>query len=104
MHLPGTGSHVTAAGGEIFGVSLEGVEVEGIRRVLQLNFLWVADLEQKLAAAFGVQRLGTDRRSPKWVTFVIDRQGVVRNVIAPEFNIDKHVDEAVAALRSMPRA
>ena len=68
---------------------------------LQLNFPLVADRDQRLAAAFGVQRLWGLLPFAKRVTFVVDREGVVRNVIASEFNIDKHVDEAIATLRSI---
>ena len=35
------------------------------------------------------------------VTFVVDGAGVVRKVIASEFNIDRHIDEAITALRSI---
>jgi peroxiredoxin len=37
----------------------------------------------------------------KRVTFVVDGSGVVRNVIAAEFNVDKHIDEAIATLQSI---
>jgi peroxiredoxin Q/BCP len=90
-------------GGEIFGVSLEGVEThKAFAESLQLNFPLVADRDQRLAAAFGVQRLWGLLPFAKRVTFVVDRDGVVRDVIASEFNIDKHVDEAIATLRSIP--
>jgi peroxiredoxin len=54
-----------------------------------------------VAAGFGVQRLWGLLPFAKRVTFVVDRAGVVRNVIASELNIDKHVDEAITTLRSM---
>jgi len=93
---------VTAAGGEIFGVSLESVEKhKAFAESLQLNFPLVADSDQRLAAAFGVQRLWGLLPFAKRVTFVVDGEGVVRNVISSEFNIDKHVDEAIATLRSI---
>lgn len=68
---------------------------------LKLNFPLVADTDQALAAAFGVQRLWGLLPFAKRVTFVVDREGVVRNVIASELNIDKHVDDAIATLRSI---
>ena len=68
---------------------------------LKLNFPLVADEDQKLAAAFGVQRLWGLVPFAKRVTFVVDGGGVVKNVIASELNIDKHVDEAIATLQSM---
>jgi peroxiredoxin Q/BCP len=83
-------------------VSLEGVEThKAFAESLNLNFPLVADREQVLAAAFGVQRLWGLLPFAKRVTFVVDREGVVRNVVASELNIDRHVDEAIATLRSI---
>jgi thioredoxin-dependent peroxiredoxin len=84
-------------------VSLESVEKhKAFAESLQLNFPLVADSDQRLAAAFGVQRLWGLLPFAKRVTFVVDGEGVVRKVISSEFNIDKHVDEAIATLRSIP--
>jgi peroxiredoxin Q/BCP len=84
-------------------VSLESVEKhKAFAESLQLNFPLIADSDQRLAAAFGVQRLWGLLPFAKRVTFVVDGEGVVRNVISSEFNIDKHVDEAIATLRSIP--
>jgi peroxiredoxin Q/BCP len=83
-------------------VSLEGVEKhKAFADSLKLNFPLVADQKQVVAAGFGVQRLWGLLPFAKRVTFVVDRAGVVRNVIASELNIDKHVDEAITTLRSM---
>jgi len=83
-------------------VSLEGAERhKAFAESLQLNFPLVADSDQLLASAFGVQRLWGLLPFAKRVTFVVDREGVVRKVIASEFNIDKHVDEAIATLRAL---
>ena len=68
---------------------------------LKLNFPLVADEKQTLAAGFGVQRLWGLLPFAKRVTFVVDKGGVVRNVIASEVDIDKHVDEAIATLTSL---
>jgi peroxiredoxin len=35
------------------------------------------------------------------VTFVIDKQGIVRRVIKSELDVDRHVDEALAALAEL---
>jgi peroxiredoxin len=48
-----------------------------------------------------VQRLWGLLPLAKRATFVVDREGVVRGVTASEFDIDRHVDEAIATLRSM---
>jgi peroxiredoxin Q/BCP len=83
-------------------VSLEGVEKhKAFAESLKLNFPLVADEKQTVAAGFGVQRLWGLVPFAKRVTFVVDEEGVVKNVIASELNIDKHVDEAIATLRSM---
>jgi peroxiredoxin len=68
---------------------------------LKLNFPLIPDPDKKLAGAFGVLWLWGLVPITKRVTFVVDRAGVVRNVIASEFNIDKHIDEAIATLRSI---
>ena len=83
-------------------MSLEGVEKhKAFAESLKLNFPLVADEKQTLAAGFGVQRLWGLVPFAKRVTFVVDKGGVVRNVIASELNIDKHVDEAIATLRTL---
>jgi peroxiredoxin len=53
-----------------------------------------------VAAAFGAARIGGWLPS-KRVTFVIDKQGIVRKVIKSELDVDRHVDEALAALESI---
>jgi peroxiredoxin Q/BCP len=67
----------------------------------KLNFPLVVDRDRKLANAFGVTRLWGLVPFVKRVTFVIDAEGIVRKVIASEFDIDRHVDEAIAALRDL---
>jgi len=54
-----------------------------------------------VASAFGVARIG-GWLPTKRVTFVIDKQGVVRKVIRSELNVDRHVDDALAALVDLP--
>lgn len=68
---------------------------------LKLNFPLIADPDKKISGAFGVLRLWGLLPITKRVTFVVDAKGVVRNVIASEFAIDRHVDGAIATLRSI---
>lgn len=68
---------------------------------LKLNFPLVIDADQKICSAFGVLRLWGLLPFPKRVTFVVDAEGVVRKTIASELDIDRHVDEAIAALRDL---
>jgi peroxiredoxin len=86
----------------IFGVSLDGIDKhKAFAESLKLNFPLAADPDQKVSGAFGVQRLWGLVPFVKRVTFVVDGSGVVRNVIASEFDIDKHVDEAIATLQAI---
>ena len=93
---------VTATGAEIFGVSLDAADQhKKFADSLGLNFPLVHDPDRKLCDAFGVLRLWGLLPFPKRVTFVVDGAGIVRKVIASELNAERHVDEAVAALRAI---
>ena len=92
---------MNAAGAEIYGVSVDGIEKhKAFAESLKLDFPLVADPDKRVSSAFGVLRLWGLIPFSKRVTFVVDARGVVRKVIASEFDIDRHVDEAIAALRA----
>lgn len=65
-----------------------------------LQFPLVSDRDAKISGQYGVSRLG-GWLPTKRVTFVIDKEGVVREVIHSEFKIDKHIDEAIAVLKKL---
>jgi peroxiredoxin Q/BCP len=97
---------IEAAGGAIVGVSMDSREAH--RKFIadhQLNFPLISDREGVVCKAYGVARLGglLSFIPPKRVTFVIDRDGVVRRVIQSELGIAKHIDEALDALRGLAR-
>ncbi|MEW6269297.1 MAG: peroxiredoxin [Thermodesulfobacteriota bacterium] len=92
---------IEQAGAAIVGVSMDSQESH--RKFIadhRLNFPLLADREATICKAFGVARLG-GWFPPKRVTFVIDRDGVVRRVIQSELGIAKHVDQALATLREL---
>jgi len=68
-----------------------------------LPFALVSDAEAGVARAFGVARVGGWLPS-KRVTFVIDKQGIVRRVIKSELDVDRHVDDALEALAEIQPA
>ncbi len=68
-----------------------------------LPYPMVSDRSAQIASAYGVARLGGWLPS-KRVTFVIDKQSIVQHVIQSEFNIDRHIDEAIGALRRLQGA
>jgi thioredoxin-dependent peroxiredoxin len=94
---------IAAAGGVVLGVSMDS-ETSHKKFAGQhgLNFPLLSDRDASICKAFGVARLG-GWLPPRRVTFVIDRDGIVRRVIASEFNANKHVDDAIATLRSLER-
>jgi thioredoxin-dependent peroxiredoxin len=85
-------------------VSLDTVEKHAaFAEAHQLRYPLVSDRSAAIAAAYGVARLGGWLPTRR-VTFVIDKQGIVRQVIQSEFNIDRHLDEALATLRRLQGA
>ena len=66
----------------------------------KLPFLLASDADGHLRRVFGVtRRLGI---LPDRVTFVIDREGIVRHVTRALFSAGAHVTEALAAIRTLP--
>ena len=88
--------------------SLDDPQFEANHIVLfNLPYPLLADPDASIAKAYGVGRLGGVLGGwlpTKRVTFVIDKEGVVRHVISSEFNIDKHIDEAIDALQRLQAA
>ena len=94
-------SEVAALDAEIVGVSFDTAEKHAqFADKYQLPFPLVSDSDGKIAGQYGVARLG-GWLPTKRVTFVIDKQGTVRNVIQSEFGIDKHIDDAIASLTQL---
>ena len=94
-------AEVAALDGEIVGVSLDTADKHAqFAEHHSLPYPLVSDHDAKISSAFGVARLG-GWLPTKRVTFVIDKGGVVRNVIQSEFNIDKHIQEAIGTLKRL---
>jgi peroxiredoxin Q/BCP len=94
-------AEIAALDAEIIGVSLDTPEKHGaFAERYELPYPLVSDRDAAIATAYGVQRLG-GWLPTKRVTFVIDKQGIVRRVIHSEFNIDLHIDEAMETLREL---
>lgn len=88
------------AGAEVVGISSDRVgSHEAFAAKHRLPFILLSDPKGAVRAAYGVQRtLGLiDGR----VTFVIDRQGVVRMAFSSQIRPKKHVDEALRIVRSL---
>ena len=85
----------------ILGVSLDTeTSHQRFQEKHNLNFLLVSDKKKELSQMFGVLRLG-GLLLLKRVTFVIDRDGIIRKVIRSETDMHTHVDTALEALDNL---
>jgi peroxiredoxin Q/BCP len=86
-----------AAGAEVVGVSSDSAASHArFAERHRLPFPIVADTDRRVRKLFGVPNpLGV---IPGRVTYVIDRDGIVRLVYAALFASDKHVAQALAAV------
>ncbi|MEJ5255536.1 MAG: peroxiredoxin [Acidimicrobiales bacterium] len=89
----------TEAGAEVLGISSDSVESHlRFAEKHRLPFRLLADVDGRARDAFGVGRsLGL---LPGRVTFVIDPGGTIRKVFSSQFRPRRHIDEALAAIRS----
>jgi thioredoxin-dependent peroxiredoxin len=65
-----------------------------------LDYPLLADVGGVVAKSYGVKR-ALDVLRVRRTTFVIDANGVVREIIANEINMNVHADRALAALASL---
>lgn len=95
---------IAAVGGAVVGVSHDSaVSHRKFSEDHRLNFPLLSDEDGSISKAFGVARLGGLLGAwvpPRRVTFVIDREGIVRRVITGELSAQRHTDGALEALRS----
>ncbi len=86
-----------AAGAEVIGVSSDPA---GSHRAFasrhRLPYLLLADSDGSVRASYGVPR--TFGLIPGRVTYLIDREGVVRHVFSSQFRPTRHVTEALRVL------
>jgi peroxiredoxin Q/BCP len=88
------------AGAEVIGVSGDSVDKhKSFAEHHRLPFTLLADEGNKLRKAYGVP--ATLWILPGRVTYVIDRQGVVRHVFDSQLQATKHIDEALGVVRSL---
>lgn len=65
-----------------------------------LGYPLLSDTDRTVAKHFGVTRGGPIKIPNKRVTFVIDTDRKVLDVISSELSMDKHADEALATLKA----
>ena len=84
---------------EVIGVSSDSTEThQRFSQSCSLPFNLLSDAQKQLRELYGVSStLGVSGR----VTFVIDKEGVVRHVFSSQFRPTKHIREALDALKAV---
>ena len=82
---------------EVLGVSSQSMSShERFVMTFKLPFMLLSDEDGKVRKLYGVpSTLGV---LPGRVTYVIDKQGIVRHIFNSQFNPEKHIEEALQAL------
>jgi peroxiredoxin Q/BCP len=89
-------------GAEIVGISSDSVsEHEKFAEDEQLPFPLLSDSEGSTRRAYGVK--STLGLIPGRTTLIIDEQGVVRHIYSSQIHPERHVKEALDALKSLPQ-
>ena len=84
---------------EVIGISSDSVESHRSFAVkYDLSFTLLSDEAGNIRRLYGVPK--TFGFFPGRVTYVIDKEGVVRHVFASQLSVQRHVQEALAALTS----
>jgi peroxiredoxin Q/BCP len=88
------------AGAEVVGVSSQSVEShDKFASLYKLPFILLSDEDQRVRKLYGVPTtLGV---LPGRVTYVIDKKGTVRYIFNSQFNPTKHIEEAIAILKTI---
>ncbi len=88
------------AGAEVIGVSSDSADSHGrFARRFRLPFALVSDADGALRARYGVPR--TLGLFPGRVTYLIDRDGIVRHIFSSQFLPHRHVPETLRILESL---
>ena len=84
---------------EVLGVSVDDLAShEKFKAAYNLNFPLVADTDYSISKAFGV--FNEERQMSKSMTFVIDKDGIVRHIF-PKVDVRAHAEEVAEALKVM---
>jgi thioredoxin-dependent peroxiredoxin len=89
------------AGAEVIGISSDDVAShQAFAANHKLPFILLSDKDKTVAGRYGVGKsLGV---LPGRVTFVIDKQGIIRLMFSSQLNFEKHITEAIETLKKLP--
>jgi peroxiredoxin Q/BCP len=89
-------------GAEVLGVSSQSVEShELFANKYMLPFMLLSDKDSRVRELYGVH--STLGLLPGRVTYIIDRQGVVRHVFSSQSQPEKHIEEALNVLKQLEK-
>jgi thioredoxin-dependent peroxiredoxin len=87
------------AGAEVIGISSDSVEShQQFAAAHRLPFILLSDVGGVIRKRYGVP---TAFGLPGRVTYIIDRQGIVRHIFFSQFTAEKHVAQALQTLQSI---
>ncbi|WP_169980147.1 peroxiredoxin [Tautonia rosea] len=88
------------AGAEVIGISSDSLEShQRFTNRLRLPYLLLSDPEGAVRDRFGVPK--TLGLIPGRVTYLIDREGIVRHIVSSQFRPTRHVSETLDVLHSL---
>jgi peroxiredoxin Q/BCP len=96
---------VRELGAVILGVSTDGEEQhERFASSCRLPYPLISDPEQRLCAQYGATRFGFSFLPTRRVTYVIDKEGIIRLVSHHEVAIQRHIEDILETLRDLQRS
>jgi peroxiredoxin Q/BCP len=91
---------LTGLGAEVLGVSGQSIESHSsFATHYGLPFLLLSDVDNKVRELYGVP--STMGVLPGRVTYIIDKQGIVRSIFVSQTHAERHVQEATKALKEI---
>ena len=99
-HFRDLASEFKEVGAQRLGISADQVDKQRqFSEKHSFDFPLLSDPDKKVAKAYGVRR-GPSLIPNKRATFVIGQDGVIKEIISSETNMNAHADKALAVLRA----
>lgn len=90
----------TEVGAEVIGISGDSIDShQKFATKYQLPFTLLSDSGDRLRKLYGVP--ATLGLLPGRVTYVIDKEGIVRHIFNSQFDFQGHIDESLKTLKAM---
>jgi peroxiredoxin Q/BCP len=92
----------TGLGAEVLGISSDSLEShKSFATHHGLPFILLSDEDNKVRELYGVS--STMGIIPGRVTYIIDKEGVVRHIFSSQFQPEKHIEEALKILKELEK-